>query len=318
MRLTAPSSVATDAGPDAPPKPGPAVIEIASLTKRYGKRRGIEDVTFDVRRGEIFGFLGPNGAGKTTTLRVLLDLLRPDAGRARVFGLDAREGRDEIHARTGYLPGEIGLFEHLKVREQLEDLADLRGGVPPGRIRHYAQTFDLDLEKPLRALSRGNKQKVGLVQALMHEPELLILDEPTSGLDPLVQQRFYAALRTARAQGRTVFLSSHNLTEVEHLCDRVAIIREGRLLTVSTVAEIKGKAVRTVTVKLKRPGADSALRDVPGVTEVTDVPGGIRFGLRGELGPALERLQPFGIHDVATQEPTLEDVFLAYYAAEAA
>ncbi|HEX9815814.1 MAG TPA: ABC transporter ATP-binding protein [Candidatus Thermoplasmatota archaeon] len=293
--------------------PSAAVINIANLTKTYRKRRGVENVNLQVRKGEVFGFLGPNGAGKTTTIRVLLDLIRASSGNASIFGLDVRKSRDEIHERIGYLPGEVGLYERLTVRDQLEDFAAMRGGMPPNRIEQYAARFDLDLTKPLRALSKGNKQKVGLVQALMHEPELLILDEPTSGLDPLMQQRFNATVREARARGRTVFLSSHVLPEVEHLCDRVAIIRDGRILAVSTVPEIKGRARRTVAVRLRMPAPPTVLASAPGILEPHVEGTVVRFAQVGPIGAALAVLQPYGVLDVATHEPSLEDVFLAYY-----
>lgn len=299
--------------PVAAPAPNAAVINIQELTKTYGKRRGVENVNFQVRKGEVFGFLGPNGAGKTTTIRVLLDLIRASSGNATIFGLDVRGSRDEIHKRIGYLPGEVGLYERLTVQDQLEDFAAMRGGVPPKRIEQYAARFDLDLAKPLRALSKGNKQKVGLVQALMHEPELLILDEPTSGLDPLMQQRFNTTIREARARGRTVFLSSHVLPEVEHLCDRIAIIRDGRILTVSTVPDIKARARRTVAVRLRTPPPATVLATAPGILEPHVEGTVVRFAQVGPIGAALAVLQPYGVLDVATHEPSLEDVFLAYY-----
>lgn len=288
-------------------------LQFLDLTKTYGKRRGVEQVSFDVQRGEVFGFLGPNGAGKTTAMRVLMDLLRPTSGSASVLGLDSHTGRDEIHARTGYLPGEMGLLERERVREQLRDLADMRGGRGKENIESLAHRLDLDLQKPLRALSRGNKQKVGLVQAFMHEPELLILDEPTSGLDPLMQQQFNKLVQEARAAGRTVFLSSHVLPEVEHLCDRVAIIREGRILTVSTVAEIKSRAVRHVEVRLRQRAPEHVLRDAQGVNVLVATDHAIQFQVQGELGDALALLTSYGIRNVVTREPTLEDVFLGYY-----
>ena len=288
-------------------------IEFLDLTKSYGKRRGIQDVTFDVRRGEVFGFLGPNGAGKTTAMRTLIGLLRPTSGSAKALGLDSQQDRDEIHARTGYLPGEMGLLERERVDAHLQDLADMRGGAGKDRIDALAERLSLDLEKPLRALSRGNKQKVGLVQAFMHEPELLILDEPTSGLDPLMQQEFNKLVAEARDKGRTVFLSSHVLPEVEHLCDRVAIIREGRILAVNTVDEIKTRAIRHVKVRLAHRVASDILRDATRIQSLKSTELSVEFDIQGELGDVLALLQPYGIRDVITREPTLEDVFLGYY-----
>ena len=294
-----------------------AVIEARGLTKTYGRRRGIEDVTFEVRRGEVFGFLGPNGAGKTTTLRLLLDLLRPTRGEARVLGLDPRADATALHARVGYLPGEMGLLERMSAREHLTFLANLRGGVPRERVEGLAARLDLDLDKPMRALSRGNKQKVGLVQAFMHEPELLVLDEPTGGLDPLMQQEFNALVREAKARGGTVFLSSHILPEVEHLCDRIAIIREGRLVAVEDVATVKARAVRRVTARMQGEARTGLVEGVAGVSDVRAEGSTLSFSMRGPLGPAVQALAAAGLADLATREPTLEDVFLGFYAKEA-
>jgi ABC-2 type transport system ATP-binding protein len=295
---------------------GDLVIETEGLTKAYGRRRGIEDVTFQVRRGEVFGFLGPNGAGKTTTLRLLLDLLRPSAGRARVFGLDPRADATAIHARVGYLPGEMGLLERMGAREHLTFLSNLRGGVPRERVESLSARLDLDLDKPMRALSRGNKQKVGLVQAFMHEPELLVLDEPTSGLDPLMQQEFNRLVLEAKARGATVFLSSHILPEVENLCDRVGIIREGRLVAVEDVATIKAKAVRRVSARFEGRADARLLDGVPGVSDARAVDHTLTCAVQGPLGPLVKALAGADLVDLATREPTLEDVFLGFYAKE--
>lgn len=272
-----------------------AVIEVEALTKVYAKNaRGIENVTFDVKKGEVFGFLGPNGAGKSTTMRVLVDLLRPTSGRASIFGLDARADRLEIHRRIGYLPGEGGLAERDTVRDHLEHHAALRGGVSRERIERLAARLDLDLARVVRALSRGNRQKVGLVQALMHEPDLLILDEPTSGLDPLMQQEFYELVHEATAAGRTVFISSHILPEVEALCDRVAIIREGKIVAVDAVKNIKANALRRVRASY----SDGRV---------------VEREVRGATGEVVRELATSDLVDFSTLEPTLEDVFLAYY-----
>ena len=291
-----------------------AVIEARGLTKTYAKgARGIEDVTFDVRQGEVFGFLGPNGAGKTTTMRILLDLLRPTRGEARLFGLDARLGRDEIHARMGYLPSDPSHDGRMTAREQAEFLGSLRGGVEPARVEALAARLQLDLDRPVRALSRGNRQKVGLLQAFMHDPELLVLDEPTSGLDPLMQHEFNALVREARGAGRTVFLSSHILPEVEALCDRVGIIREGRLAAVTSVADLKARAVRRVEARFRAPAQASWLDGVPGVADVRAQGGTLTFTVRGPLGHAVRALARDDLADLAAREPSLEDVFHAIY-----
>src|SRR3954471_20613835 len=210
----------------------PAVIRTERLTKSYGEHRGIVDVDLEVRQGEVFGFLGPNGAGKTTTIRTVLDLIRPTSGRALVFGIESTVDPVAIHRRVGYVPGEFALYDRLTGGQTIQYFANLRGGVDAAYQQALIERLDLDPNRRFKELSKGNKQKVGLVIALQHRPELLILDEPTSGLDPLVQQSFYALVREAHEEGRTVFLSSHILSEVERTCDRVAIIRDGQLVKV--------------------------------------------------------------------------------------
>ena len=229
------------------------VIVVESMTKSYGRRRGVVELTFDVRPGEIFGYLGPNGAGKTTTIRALLDLIRPTSGHAALFGMDSHRDAVAIHRRLGYLPGELKLYEGLTGAEYLRYLGSLRGGVPRGRVEALAERLDLDLGQRIRSLSHGNKQKVGLMQALMHEPELLVLDEPTQGLDPLIQREFSALMNETRERGRAVFLSSHVLPEVDRVCDRVAIIREGRLVAVEDIGDLKAKALRTLDIHFEHP-----------------------------------------------------------------
>lgn len=290
-----------------------AVIHLDRLTKTYGARRGIEDVTLDVRRGEVFGFLGPNGAGKTTTIRTLLDILRPTRGSATVFGLDARTGACEIHARSGYLPGELGLAERMTVGQQLEHLANLRGGVPKERVAALAKRFDLDLARPVRALSRGNRQKLGIVQACMHEPELLVLDEPSMGLDPLMQQEFNALVRESKARGATVFLSSHILPEVEALCDRVGIIREGRLVAVEEVSAIRRKAVRRVRATYAAPPSVALVEGVPDVRDAAVEGRALLCQVQGDAGPLVRALATQELVDLTVHEPSLEDVFLGFY-----
>jgi ABC-2 type transport system ATP-binding protein len=290
-----------------------AAIELHGLTKSYGRRRGIVDVDLVVQRGEVFGFLGPNGAGKTTAIRLLLDILRPDAGEAVALGLNCRTQAVDLHRRIGYLPGEAGMQERQRVRDYLRDMADLQGGSAAANIEKYARAFGLDLAGRLRSLSKGNKQKVGLVQALMHEPELLILDEPTSGLDPLMQQRFHDVVKQAKAQGRTVFLSSHVMSEVEVLCDRVAIIREGRILAVATVEELKRRAPRALHVRLADACPPQRLAGLPGLLAASVEGKQVHARFTGPAGPILDRLHPYGIQDVTSKETSLEDVFMAYY-----
>ena len=247
---------------------GQAAIETHGLTKFYGTDRGVEALDLRVERGEVFGFLGPNGAGKTTTIRLLLDLIRPTAGRAVVCGLDAREQSLEVRRRTGYLPGELKLPPRLTARECLEYLARLRGGVERARIERLADRLGLALERPIDDLSKGNKEKVGVVAAFMHDPELLILDEPTSGLDPLRQEDVQELIRERAAPGGTVFLSSHALDQVEHVAGRVGIVRDGRLVAVEEISALKRRALRHVEVRFAGPVPGDALAGVPGVRDV--------------------------------------------------
>ena len=235
-------------------------IATAGLTKDYGSGHGLFGLDLEVARGEVFGFLGPNGAGKSTTMRLLLDLIKPTSGSARILGLDTAEESLEIRRRIGFLPGDFALYPKLTGRAVLDYLARLRGGVDP-RVRDaLAERFDADLDRPLRQLSTGNRQKLGLIQAFMHEPELLILDEPIAGLDPLVQQSFHGLLREVAAQGRTVFLSSHTLSEVERVTQRLAILRRGRLVVVDSLENLRKVAVHRLEIEFAEP-IDA--RDVP-------------------------------------------------------
>ena len=236
-----------------------AVIHTEQLTKSYGPHRGITELDLDVEEGEIFGFLGPNGAGKTTTMRVLLDLIRPTSGRAEVFGIETTADPVAIHRRIGYLPGEFDLYDRLTGADTIAYFANLRGGVDAGYVAELIERLDLDPSRRFKEYSKGNKQKVGLVVALQHRPDLLILDEPTSGLDPLVQRTFFDIVREARTEGRTVFLSSHIIDEVDRTCDRVAIIREGRLVQVDSIDAIRRLAFHHVELKFGAPVASAHL-----------------------------------------------------------
>ena len=294
-----------------------AVIELDHLTKRYGSSRGIEDVSMTVERGEVFGFLGPNGAGKTTTIRTLFDLLHPTSGSARVFGLDSRRGRRAIHARLGNLPGDFAYEPKLRGRDLLHFLADIRGVDGLGRAAELAERFHADLDRPLGELSRGNRQKIGLVQAAFHEPELLVLDEPTGGLDPLMQEAFLTFVAEERERGRTVFLSSHELDEVERVCDRVGIIRDGRLIAVENVEEITSRAYRHVTLAFAERVDPDEFRRLPGVVDL--VPNGrtVAFKATGDLDPVIKTAAKHTLTDIELVHPTLEEVFLTYYGSSA-
>jgi ABC-2 type transport system ATP-binding protein len=287
------------------------VIEAAGLTKRYGRQRGVDDVSFAVHEGEAFGFLGPNGAGKTTTIRLVLGFLRPTAGSASVFGLDAFAAAATIHGRLSYLGSEPGFLGELTGAEQLDYLARLRG-LPPRAWRALAERLELDPTMRIKRLSRGNRQKIGVVAAFMgHEP-LLVLDEPTSGLDPLMQRAFLALCAEARAEGRTLFLSSHNLIEVERACDRVAIIRDGRLVEVATVGELVGSHWRSINLVLAAAPPATAF-DLPNVELVALTGREVHLMVRGDVNALLGRLATLRIEDIAITTPDVEDLFLRLY-----
>jgi ABC-2 type transport system ATP-binding protein len=288
-------------------------IETIHLTKFYGRQRGIEDLNLTVRQGEVFGFLGPNGAGKTTTIRLLLDLIRPTAGRARIRGLDCRRDGIRVRRQVGYLPGEYRLYENLNGRQLLAYLDGLHGGPEPASLHALAARFGADLDRPIRTLSHGNKQKLALIQAFMHQAPILILDEPTTGLDPLIQQEFFGLLGEARAAGRTVFLSSHNLTEVERVCDRVASVREGRLAAIDEITALRGRALRIVKLTCARPPEQNVFERVRGVSDLRIDGAILECSIQGNLGPLVAAAAPYEIVDILSREPSLEEFFLALY-----
>jgi ABC-2 type transport system ATP-binding protein len=291
-------------------------IRTNGLTKRYGRRRGLDGLDLEVRTGEVFGYLGPNGAGKTTTIRLLLDLIRPSAGTAAVLGLDPRRQGVALRRRLGYLPGDFIVDARQPVREFLTYLGNLRGGVPRGHIEALAARLDLDLDVRIRSLSKGNRQKVGLVQAFMHEPELLVLDEPTSGLDPLVQQRFLTMVREAKAAGQTVFMSSHVLSEVQQSADRVGIVRDGRMVAVEDVEALRQRAVRRVEIRFDAAVPAEAFSGLPGVSGVVVSDGVVRCLLSGPSDPLVKAAARFTSLSLLAEEPDLEELFLAYYSAD--
>ena len=292
------------------------VIRAERLTKNYGPNRGIIDVDFSVEPGETFGFLGPNGAGKTTTIRLLLDLIRPTGGRLSVFGLDSRRDSVAIRRRLGYLPGDFRLYERMTGRDVLEYFGHLRGS--RGRAEQVAERLDLDLDRRIKELSRGNRQKIGLVQAFMHDPDLLVLDEPTSGLDPLVQETFYELVTEVTDRGGTVFLSSHVLSEVQHVADRVGLIREGRLQLVDTVDNLRARSFTHIEATFGEPPASDAFTGIPGAEEVDRHGDVIRFALEGEIDPLLKALARFRVRALDVHEADLEDIFMALYRGEGA
>jgi ABC-2 type transport system ATP-binding protein len=294
-----------------------AIIETQQLTKWYGKSRGIIDVGLSVETGEVFGFLGPNGAGKTTTIRVLLDHIRPTSGSAKVFGIEARVDPVAIHRRIGYLPGEFTLYDRLTGGQTLTYFANLRGGVDPAYQASLVERIDLDPSRRFKEYSKGNKQKVGLVIALQHRPELLLLDEPTSGLDPLVQQTVFEILREAVANGTTVFLSSHILSEVEKSCDRVAIIREGRLAKVDRVDALRDLAHHQVELRFAGAVPAAEFEALPGVSEVVEDDHTLRMRVAGPITPVVQAAARYDLLDFVSREPSLEETFLAQYGREA-
>ena len=285
------------------------------LTKSYGNIRALRGIDLSVRQGEIFGFLGPNGAGKTTTIRCLLDLIRPDGGTARVMGLDPQADSVAVRALTGYLPGELSLETNLKVEGALRYFCDIRGNKTDwGYVRQLAKRLELDLKMPIKNLSKGNKQKVGVVQSLMSRPSLLLLDEPTAGLDPLMQQKVYRMLREAQADGATVFFSSHIISEVEALAERVAIIREGLIAEEAEPGKLVGMALRRVRIRFTQPVDPAPLAAVEGVSMVSpENDMHVSLQVEGEMDGLIKALAAFPVSDFETQHHSLEEIFLAYY-----
>jgi len=294
-----------------------AVIRTDKLTKSYGSHRGIVDVDLEVQQGEVFGFLGPNGAGKTTTIRVLLDLIRPTSGKAFVFEIESSADPAAIHRRIGYLPGEFSLYDRLTGLQTLEYFGNLRGGVDRAYQAQLVERFDLDPSRRFREYSKGNKQKVGLVAALQNKPELLMLDEPTSGLDPLVQQTFFEVMRERVADGGTVFLSSHVLSEVERSCDRVAIIRDGRIVQTDRVDALRDLAHHQVELRFAAEPPVAEFDKLPGVTDVAVENHLIRMRVLGPITPVVQAAARLGVTDFLSREPSLEETFLAQYGREA-
>ncbi len=294
------------------------IIQTNHLTKSYGRSRGIIEVTFDIQEGEVFGFLGPNGAGKTTTMRVLMGLLRASSGSATIGGLDCWKESTEVKKLVGYLPGEFTFDPGLRGAQIIEYLVHLRSGVDQAYVRSLVERLGFDPSKHFREYSHGNKQKLGLVQAFMHKPRLLILDEPTSGLDPLNQQEFYKMVAEVRAGGRTVFLSSHILPEVEHTCDRVAIIREGRLVKIDHVSSLKDIHQRDVEISFAGPASVDWFKHVAGVVSVAQGADErtLQLSVQGDLTEIIQIANQHSATNIDTHEPSLEEIFLRFYEPE--
>lgn len=285
-------------------------IETRKLTKYYGKSRGIIDVDLKVEQGEIFGFIGPNGAGKSTTIRTLLTLIHKTSGEARVFGLDCEQDREKILAQVGYLPGEVFYYDHMRAGDLLRYSASFYQGDFSQRIRALSEVMELDLNQKIEDMSLGNKKKVGIVQGLLHSPKLIILDEPTSGLDPLIQKKFFDLIRRENENGATVLFSSHILTEVQKICDRAAIIREGRIVTVENIAQLRENAYKKVEITVQEEIGEMSL---PGMAQVERENNHISFLYKGNLNALLAMIGQFKLENVNISEPSLEEIFLHYY-----
>ena len=292
-------------------------IATHQLTKRYGTARGVEALDLEVPAGEVFGFLGPNGAGKSTTIRTLLDFQHPTSGTAEVLGLDSVSQSVEIRRRVGYLPGDVHLFDHLTGAAHLAWFDEARGPHDAEVVTSMVERFEISMDRRIGDLSKGNRQKVGLLLAFAHRPELLVLDEPTSGLDPLVQAEFDQLLRETTAEGRTVLLSSHSLDEVQRVADRVAIIRDGRLVVSDTVERLRADAPRLMSLRLARPTEPSRFLALDGVVAATARDEWIDLRFEGDLQPALALALEIGVDDLTARHADLDELFLSYYQADA-
>jgi len=293
-------------------------IHTEGLTKHYGSVQALVDLSIDIGPGEVFGFLGPNGAGKTTMIRTILDEIRPTAGRAELLGMDAHAESVALRRRLGYLPGDLSLYPNLTGRDLVTYFGNLRGGVDWAVVGTIAERLDADLDRKIGDLSSGNRQKVGIIQAFMGTPDLLILDEPSTGLDPLVQREFQLMMREAAESGRTVFLSSHTLSEVQRVADRVGIIRHGHLIALETVSELRRKAIRRVELEFAGPVPERELAAVPGVREVLADGSRATVSFDGQMPELLGAAVGHQLRDVSTQDADLEEIFLTYYHDEAA
>lgn len=289
------------------------VIETDNLTKYYGKKRGIKGINLKIKEGEIFGYLGPNAAGKTTTIRLLIDFIRPSSGQAFLFGLDSRKKSTSIRKRLGYLPGELSLYNNMTVKEMLLYFAQLRQNVHWPFVEELTDRLKCDLEHSIRTLSQGNKQKVGVIQAMMHKPDLLILDEPTNGLDPLIRQEFYHILLELNAEGKTIFLSSHVLPEVEKVCDRVGIIRGGKIVAIEDVLKLKEKSLRQVEIIFGESIKRNDFSDIKNIDKLIIENHRLKCLVTGNMNQFIKKVSKFKIIDFSSHQPGLEEIFLAHY-----
>jgi ABC-2 type transport system ATP-binding protein len=296
----------------------PGVVALEGLTKSFGRSRGVSDLTLEVEPGQVFGFLGPNGAGKSTTIRMIMGLYAPTSGSVSALGFDCWSQGVLLRRRVGYLPGDLALFPRLTGREILDRVARARGGVDPDLRQHLVARFAAEIDRPIRTLSKGNVQKIGLVLAFMHRPQLLVLDEPTSGLDPLMQDEFAHLLEETVAEGRTIFLSSHDLGEVQRVAHQVGIIREGRLVTVDTVEGLRSHAPRTIELRFRRSLTDvAAFAALPGASVLSYSGDRIVLSVEGDVGPLLALAVPLEPVDLVARPADLDELFRSFYATSA-
>ena len=288
------------------------IVEVSHLKKYYGKHRGVEDVDFTIKQGEIFGFIGPNGAGKSTTIRCALSLIFPTSGQIKLFGLDSVKDKVEIAKKVGYLPSEVAYYENMKVKDLLNYSMSFYGKIDPARLKDLTERMDLDVTRKIDDLSLGNKKKVGIVQGLLHQPELIILDEPTSGLDPLMQQCFFDLIEEENKRGATVLFSSHILTEVKRLCDRIALIKDGRIEDMDKIASLQSNHYKNI--RLMADPADLDQFEKSDMIESKERFGDqLHFVYRGELNKLLRELARFDVQNLSMEDPSLEELFMDYY-----
>ena len=288
------------------------IVEVSHLKKYYGKHRGVEDVDFTIKQGEIFGFIGPNGAGKSTTIRCALSLIFPTSGQIKLFGLDSVKDKVEIAKKVGYLPSEVAYYENMKIKDLLNYSMSFYGKIDPARLKDLTERMDLDVTRKIDDLSLGNKKKVGIVQGLLHQPELIILDEPTSGLDPLMQQRFFDLIEEENKRGATVLFSSHILTEVKRLCDRIALIKDGRIEDMDKIASLQSNHYKNI--RLMADPADLDQFEKSDLIESKERFGDqLHFVYRGELNKLLRELARFDVQNLSMEDPSLEELFMDYY-----
>lgn len=288
------------------------VIEINHLSKFYGKQRGIEDVTFSIKQGEIFGFIGPNGAGKSTTIRTLLALIHPSSGNATIFGKDCIQGAPVIAQEVGYLPSETFFYENMKVRDLLKYAETLYKKDCSQRITELTSRLNLDTSRKIRDLSFGNKKKVGIVAGLLHSPKLLILDEPTSGLDPLMQQTFFEILREENQKGVTILFSSHILSEVQKMCNRIAILKEGKVISLENINDMRSNAYKKILLNMEET-PNNRVFEMEGITNYEQNKTQISFMFKGDVNELLDRIRAKRLVDIFIEEPSLEEIFMHYY-----